>query len=222
MERPRVVIVIPAFNEASTITAVVGSVSAHGLAVVVDDGSTDSTAENARRAGADVVVHARNQGYDGALNSGFARADALDCEFVVTCDADGQHNPQQLGEFVRLLEEGYDLVLGVRDRQQRVGERLFALAARRLWGVSDPLCGMKAYRMSLYRKIGRFDTFGSIGTELAVRSIARGAKTIERKTVIRDRADAPRFGRRLAANIRILRALVILVSLGLVGRLAAA
>ena len=221
MERPRVIVVIPAFNEASTIAAVVSNVSMHGLAVVVDDGSTDSTAEKARRAGADVVVHAQNQGYDGALNSGFVRADELDCEYVVTCDADGQHNPQQLGEFVRLLEDGYDMVLGVRDRQQRVGERLFSLVARCLWGVSDPLCGMKAYRMSLYREIGCFDTFGSIGTELAVRSIARGAKAIERKTVIRDRADAPRFGRKLAANIRILRALAILVSLGLVGRLAA-
>ena len=172
--------------------------------------------------GVDVVVHAQNEGYDGALNSGFVRADELDCKYVVTCDADGQHNPQQLGEFVKLLKDGYDMVLGVRDRQQRVGERLFSLVARRLWGVGGrPLCGMKAYRMSLYREIGRFDTFGSIGTELAVRSIARGAKAIERKTVIRDRADAPRFGRKLAANIRILRALAILVSLGLVGRLAA-
>lgn len=221
MERSRIAVVIPAFNEAATIAGVVRMVGAYGVPIVVDDASTDGTALEARHAGAEVVSHDRNRGYDGALNSGFARAAELECEYVVTCDADGQHNVGQIGEFVGLLDQGYDLVLGVRDRQQRVAERIFAFVARRLWGISDPLCGMKGYRVALYRQNRRFDGFRSIGTELAVRSIARGARVIEQPTVIRDRIDSPRFARQLSANWKILRALIILVSLGAVGRLGA-
>jgi glycosyltransferase involved in cell wall biosynthesis len=220
VDRSRIAIVIPALNEARTIGAVVVAVRGFGMPVVVDDGSSDATAEQARSAGADVVVHAVNRGYDAALNSGFARAAERGCEYVVTVDADGQHNAQQIGDFITLLDSGYQLVLGVRDRHQRLAERIFARVSRRCWGLSDPLCGMKAYHMALYRQQRVFDSFGSIGTELAVRSAARGARRVEQATRIRDRADSPRFGRRLAANLRILRAMCILLCLDAAGRLA--
>jgi glycosyltransferase involved in cell wall biosynthesis len=221
MDRSRIAVVIPALNEARTIAAVVAAVSACGRAIVVDDGSSDDTAELARRAGADVVSHPRNLGYDDALNSGFAHADALGCEYAVTCDADGQHNLQQIAEFIALLDEGHDLVLGVRDRRPRVSEQLFAFVARRLWGLSDPMCGMKAYRMSLYRRWRCFDSVRSIGSELAIRGAAAGVRVVERRTVVRDRADAPRIGNSLKANFRILRAMCMLLTLGATGRLAA-
>lgn len=220
MDRSRIAVVIPAFNEAATIGEVVGKVKAYGVPVVVDDGSSDTTAALARQAGAEVVSHRVNRGYDAALNSGFERAAALGCEYVITCDADGQHNPQQIGDFIALLDQGYEVVLGVRDRQQRFSEWLFARVAQRVWGVSDPLCGMKGYRLTLYRERQRFDSFGSIGTELAIRSAVRGLRWVERPTAIRDRADRPRFARTWLANFKILRALAILLTLGATGRLA--
>jgi glycosyltransferase involved in cell wall biosynthesis len=210
MERSRIAIIVPALNEAATIGAVLAQVGEFGLPIVVDDGSNDATAPLARAAGADVVTHAFNQGYDGALNSGFARAVQLGCDFVITIDADGQHNPEQLREMIGYLDDGYQMVLGVRDRFQRLGERLFARCASFLWSVSDPLCGMKGYSVELYRMAGQFDTVRSIGTELAVRS--KLARTIEMPIVTRHRVDAPRFGRRIAANYKILRALVMLVT----------
>jgi glycosyltransferase involved in cell wall biosynthesis len=220
MDRSRIAIVIPALNEARTIASVVARVAAYGVPLVVDDGSRDDTAALARAAGADVVSHAVNRGYDEALNSGFARAAERGCAYVITVDADGQHNPQQIADFIAQLDQGCTLVLGVRDRQQRFGEQVFAWVARRVWGLSDPLCGMKGYRMSLYRDCGAFDRHGSIGTELAIRGAARGARRIELPTVIRDRVDSPRFGRRLAANLKILRAMFILLALGTAGRLS--
>jgi glycosyltransferase involved in cell wall biosynthesis len=220
MDRSRIAIVIPALNEARTIAAVVERVRHFGVPIVVDDGSQDRTAPLAWQAGADVVVHQRNKGYDGALNSGFARAAALGCDYVITVDADGQHNPQQIGEFIALFDEGYALVLGVRDRRQRFAEHVFAFVAKRVWGLSDPLCGMKGYDMALWRRKRVFDSFGSIGTELAVRGAAQGVRRVEQATFIRDRVDAPRFGRRLSANWRILRALFILLGLGAAGKLA--
>jgi glycosyltransferase involved in cell wall biosynthesis len=208
MERSRVAIIIPALNEASTIGAVVASTAAHGLPIVVDDGSTDATASLARAAGAVVVTHAANHGYDAALNSGFARADQMGCTYLITVDADGQHDSEQLSIVIGHLDAGYQMVLGVRQRFQRPAEWVFTCFARRLWSMSDPLCGMKGYTLALYRQAGRFDTLRSIGTELAVRSKLGGARTIEMPVRIRERADAPRFGSRISANYRIVRALV--------------
>lgn len=219
MERSRIAIIIPALNEAATIGAILAQVGEYGTAVVVDDGSTDTTADIARRAGAHVVGHAVNRGYDAALNSGFARAAALGCEYVITMDADGQHHPSQLGDFVRHLDQGCDLVLGSRDRTQRIGESIFAAVGKGLWRIADPLCGMKAYRIGLYTRRGTFDTFRSIGTELAVRSVAGGCKFAALPVLTRDRADSPRFGQRFAANYKILRAMSILVYLHFAKRL---
>ena len=213
MERSRIAIVIPALNEAATIGAVLERVKEYGLPIVVDDGSSDATAALAHEAGAEVVTHTQNQGYDAALNSGFARATALECTYAITIDADGQHNPAQLRDMIDYLDQGYELVLGVRDRHQRIGEVIFAYCAKRLWNISDPLCGMKGYSLELYNKVGYFDSFQSIGTELAVRSVVNGCRSIEMPIITRDRQDAPRFASKFAANHKILRAMLILMGL---------
>lgn len=211
MERPRIGIVVPALNEEATIATVVEQISHYGLAIVVDDGSTDATAELARNVGADVVSHQVNQGYEGALNTGFARAVELGCAYIITIDADGQHNPSQLTQMIALLEEGNELVLGIRDRFARIGETIFAHCARLIWGVEDPMCGMKGYATTLYIRAGRFDRYKLIGSELAVRSIVDGCRTARMNIIVRDRLDVPRFGRLLSANYRILRAMFILM-----------
>lgn len=213
MERSRIAIIIPALNEAGTIASVVAQVGAYGVPIVVDDGSKDATSELAKQAGAQVVKHPVNQGYDNALNTGFARAAELGCEYVITIDADGQHNPELLRDYIQQLDNGYDLVLGVRHRFQRIGEMIFSWVTRILWSVSDPLCGMKGYKTTLYSANGHFDSFQSIGTELSIQSIRKGCKFVQVPMVTRDRLDTPRFARKLTANFKILRAMCILVFL---------
>jgi glycosyltransferase involved in cell wall biosynthesis len=202
----RVAIVIPALNEAHTIESVVAKALPFGLPVVVDDGSTDDTGARASAAGAAVVRLEVNRGYDGALDAGFAHASSRGCECVVTMDADGQHDPSILGKFIASLDDGADVVIGNRDRRQRFAERVFALLTRLRWGVADPLCGMKGYRISVYRELGHFDSYGSIGTELALYAVRRGMRIAQVPVMTRPRADVPRFGSALRANARILRA----------------
>jgi glycosyltransferase involved in cell wall biosynthesis len=211
VERSRLAIIIPALNEARTIGAVIDGISKYGRALVVDDGSTDATSVVASAAGAFVIRHDVNQGYDCALNSGFEQAAALGCEFAITIDADGQHDPTRLEEYVHWLDEGCDVVLGVRDRMQRLAEVIFSRVGQAMWGIADPLCGMKGYRVQQYLRAGAFDTFGSIGTELAVRVVVSGGRYREIPVITRVRLDAPRFGRRFSGNARILRALLILL-----------
>lgn len=215
MERPRVAadlrlgIVIPALNESTSIAAVVMQARRYGLPIVVDDGSVDGTGAVARAAGADVVWHEHNLGYDRALDSGFIRAAVLGCERVITMDADGQHNPDLLAHFLSEFERGADVVVGVRDRRQRIAEHAFAWVAKWLWGVHDPLCGMKGYSMDVYRACGHFDSYGSIGTELTLFAVRNGFCIAQIPVATRDRVGSPRFGRLLLANWRIFRALLL-------------
>lgn len=209
MERHQVAIVIPALNEASTIRAVVAGVSPHGIVVVVDDGSSDETGAHAREAGAIVVRMHNNSGYDQALNAGFNCAAGLKCEYIITMDADGQHDPTILATFLTRLEAGADVVLGVRDRRQRFAEQLFALITFVRWRIRDPLCGMKGYRASVYRELGHFDSYGSVGTELTLFAARRGKRLAQVPFMTRDRLGTPRFGRLLSANARILRAMLL-------------
>lgn len=208
MVGPRLGIVIPALNEESSIGAVIRGCRMQGLPIVVDDGSSDRTTDVALIEGAEVVRHERNRGYDAALNSGLQRAADLDCAFVVTIDADGQHDPAIIQRFLALLEGGADVVVGVRDRRARLSERVFGWVTEFLYGLSDPLCGLKGYRLSLYRSLGHVDSFGSVGTELTLYAVRNGYRLEQVPLVIRERAGQSRFGHRVRANFVIGRAML--------------
>lgn len=209
MDRSRVAIVIPAFNEAATISAVVKASREYGQPIVVNDYSQDGTAQLAETAGAVVVSHKINQGYDAALNSGFSEAARLQYDFILTLDADGQHDPELLKLFIDQLDSGASLVLGVRSAKARISEHIFAIYTRIRYGVLDPLCGLKGYRRDLFESVGYFDSYKSIGTELMLRAVSSGKVFKQVHFQVRDRADAPRFGRLISANFRILRALYV-------------
>ena len=208
MERSDLALVIPAFNEAASIHQVVVKALHYGQPIVVNDASRDDTGNIAQAAGAVVVTHPKNLGYDGALNSGFRRAAELGYRYVITLDADGQHRPELITQFSRRLAAGTPLVLGVRDRKQRFSEHLFAAVTKLLYGVRDPLCGMKGYQMELYQRLGHFDSFGSIGTELALFAIKNQYRFEQIDVPTLDRVGAPRFARLLRANYLITRAMV--------------
>jgi glycosyltransferase involved in cell wall biosynthesis len=207
MDKYQVAIVIPAFNEETTIFDIVQSVKEYGLVVVVNDASTDKTKQLAEDAGAIVVSHSKNKGYDGALNSGFSKASELNCDVVVTFDADGQHNQEYIKEYIDLIEQGFGVVIGTRNKLQRVAEYIFSWVATWRWGVKDPLCGMKAYRIDIFSQLGYFDSYGSIGTELAIYAAHKNIKIAQKSIKIEDRQDKSRFGSSFSANIVILRAL---------------
>lgn len=200
--------IVPARNEAATIGSVVEALRGWGHVIVVDDASRDGTADIARAAGAEVLSHGVNRGYEGALESGFAHAVATGHSVVVTFDADGQHDASSLNAILPpLLENGADLVLGTRPAAARLGEALFNIYARLRFGVPDILCGLKGYRSELYRRHGCFDRIRGLGTELALASVAHGARWRAVPVPIHPRRDAPRIGSRYRANLRLLGAL---------------
>lgn len=207
MGKYKIAIIIPAFNEEVTIFRVVQSVRGYGEVIVVNDASTDETEKIAKKAGAILVNHKNNEGYDAALNSGFAKAGELNCDVVITFDADGQHNHRFIKEYIDLLEQGFKVVVGVRSKFQRVSEYIFSWISIWRWDIKDPLCGMKAYRVDVFNQLGYFDSYSSIGTELVIYAAYENIKIAQHPIKTKDRQDKPRFGNIFSSNTNILRSL---------------
>src|SRR4051794_31489631 len=111
--------VIPAFDEAATIGAVIDSVELHAPqydVLVVDDGSTDDTAAMAERLGTRVVRHPFNLGIGGAVQSGFKYALEHGYDYVVQVDGDGQHDPGEIAKLHAVMDDdpAIDVVVGSR------------------------------------------------------------------------------------------------------------
>src|SRR5207253_3200499 len=134
--------------------------------IVVDDGSSDRTAELATMAGAIVVAHAKNEGKGRALRTGLAEADRRGHRAAVTIDADGQHPTD---EAIRLASVDLDadaLVLGIRDLKgagaprpnqisNAISNGFLSLFSRKL--LADTQCGLRRYPLPLTLSLGGRD-----------------------------------------------------------------
>jgi glycosyltransferase involved in cell wall biosynthesis len=146
-------VLVPAFNESAAIATVVQALAAAGPwreIIVVDDGSTDGTAERAAAAGATVVRHPYNKGNGAAVKTGIRRASG---EYVLIVDGDGQHRPADAHRLIARLGE-YDLVVGARSpatqatRVRRAGNDALNRIASYLTGrrIPDLTSGFRAAR----------------------------------------------------------------------------
>ncbi len=156
---PRKLLILPAWNEARSIADVVASCRASAPdfdVLVVDDGSTDGTADLARAAGARVVSHPFNIRYGAALQTGYLYALRGGYDLAVQLDADGQHDPDDVAALAAPILEGRaDLVVGSRFHAgstypmpalRRLGSSWFRFLVRALSGVelADPTSGLQA------------------------------------------------------------------------------
>jgi glycosyltransferase involved in cell wall biosynthesis len=180
--------VIPAYNEASRIDAVLSSVPdridgvAERVVVVVDDGSTDDTSGVARAHGAGAIRHLVNLGKGAALTTGCLAALDMGCDVIAVMDADGQHEAGDLPRFLEPIRlDEADITIGVRrlSRQMppamRLGNWGLSTAFRLLVGmrISDTQCGLRAFRAAAYPLIQWRASDYSVETEMLIRA-ARG------------------------------------------------
>lgn len=160
--RDEIFVIIPAYNEAVRIGAVLeGAEKYCRNIIVVDDGSDDQTSEVAKRYKVIVLRHKVNLGKGAALKTGCEAALKLGAQILVFMDADGQHEPNTIPRFVKAILKGYDLVIGMRRLNRRmpfsmlVGNKIFSKLIYYFYNFSlpDTQCGFRALRASVYSKI---------------------------------------------------------------------
>ncbi len=115
IEKSRVCVLLPAYNEEKNIERVIDAVRLRGYSVlVVDDGSTDSTAQKVLASGVPAIFATVNAGKGASLAKGLEKLRKSDYKAAVLMDSDGQHDPDEIGRFLEELEKGADLVIGDR------------------------------------------------------------------------------------------------------------
>ncbi len=173
---------IPAWNEAPRLAPIVEATREYLPVLVVDDGSTDDTAEVARAAGAEVARHPSNRGKGTALVTGFEWGWTHGYGAVLTLDADGQHDPADIPAFLKAHQaEGADLIIGRRDFSRMpfprrytnpFGSWLLSLALRA--PVLDSQSGYRLHSRHLLETLELRTTGFEFETEMIIQAVVKG------------------------------------------------
>lgn len=185
---------LPVYNEANYVDEVLSEVTQYADNVlVVNDGSSDTTAERLQRweNTVNVVHHQQNRGYGAALKTAFQFAIDNDYEFLITLDCDGQHQPKRLPRFVSACQNA-DIVSGSRYLEKFEGDsepptqRLYInqQITRQLnellcLNLTDAFCGFKAYRVESLKRLDIEDNGYAMPLELWVQAAMLGMRVIE-------------------------------------------
>ncbi len=192
------VVVIPALNEEATVDTVIRRIprSMRGCTrlsvIVVDDGSTDSTARLAKEAGAHVVSHPHTQGVGAAFMTGIDAALRFGADVIVNMDADGQFSPEDIPDLIRpIVEQGFGFVTCTRfaDPQyvpdmpaiKKWGNRMMCRLVNRVIGrgrFTDVSCGFRAYTRDTALRLNLFGKF-TYTQESFIDLAAKGVRMVE-------------------------------------------
>ncbi len=181
MRKSKGCVLIPAYNEEKHIFDLIRKIGDVLPILVVDDGSSDNSVKIAKKAGAVVFRQETNQGKGAALVRGFKEAIQFGYDYVITMDADGQHDPAELYKFINQFEKSKaDLIIGYRDFKQMpfvrklsntIGGIAFSWAMRQK--IRDNQSG---YRLMSTRLINLVLDSSELGFEFEVEVIVRCLK----------------------------------------------
>ena len=186
---------IPAFNEEKPIVDVIKkSLNYVDKVIVCDDGSSDSTSECAKNAGAVVIKHDKNMGKGYALKSLFKYAKDVDADVVVTIDGDGQFLPEQIPNLIEpILENNYDIVIGNRfsdDEEmpsyRKAGNKMLDTITKLAADLpfSDTQSGFRSYSKKAIKSIS-FSTNGfGVDSEILIDAVDKGLKITEKNVTV--------------------------------------
>jgi len=201
----KILIIVPAFNESGNIIRTIADIRGQKMPIdiaVIDDGSTDSTAQEASSTGVKVISLPFNLGIGGAVQTGFQYALVNQYDVAVQMDGDGQHDANSLVKILTpILEDKADMVIGSRFIEEnggfkssfirRVGIRFFVRLINLLTGlnVTDPTSGFRAHNKKMIAVFARQYPQDFPEPEAIVVAKRLGARIVETSVMMRKRED---------------------------------
>lgn len=220
---PRIVAAIPCFNEERFIGSVVLQAKKHvNRVIVIDDGSTDATAEVAADAGAVVYQHSQNRGYGAAIRTALGKGRELQGDVLVIIDGDGQHDPRDIPRVVAPILDGTaDVVVGSRflgegsrpPFYRRLGQAALTAVTNVGSGrkLTDSQSGCRAYSSKALKALSLSEDGMSVSSEIQFALSKAGLRTVEVPINVSymDRAKRSPVGH----GLNVLSRLLVLISL---------
>lgn len=210
-----VALIIPLYNEETTIKDVITEASQYiKNIIVVNDCSSDNSKKILRKLPITLINNDKNIGYAKSLEKGIMIAFQKNADYVITFDADGQHQGRDIPKFISIINKYKpDFIFGKRSIRNRFMEYVWSYYAKKKYRFSDPLCGFKAIKKEIFLKYGYLETHYTIGLEMIFKALKRGALFKEVSISIVKRNDKPRFGNMLSGNWLELKALINIIIL---------
>jgi len=200
-------IIIPVFNEVKTISNIVKKLKKQNLEIlVVDDLSTDNgCTELAEKYCINVIRNKRNIGYENTLKKGFEYAIKRNFKYAITFDGDGEHSVSSIPKILNSLTKGNLVVIGEREKKNRISETILHYVFLVLFSVSDPLSGLKGYDIKKLTNNEIKFSFESAGTSILIQSIKKNLKVCSKRIKTNKRIDKSRYGYGFKVNLKILK-----------------
>ena len=183
---------IPAYNEEKNIASIIIKLKKIAQKIIVcNDGSTDLTGEIAQKLGAVVINHPKNLGYGSGIRSIFQKAKEIDSDILVTFDADGQHQVEDIKKVIEpILKNEVDVVIGSRflenknvstPEYRKIGIKLITKVTNSTLKekITDSQSGFRAYNKDVITKLDPGDVGMGISTEILIKASSYGFKIAE-------------------------------------------
>ena len=202
----KTIIIIPAKNESKTIVEIIDKIKKLAKnVIVINDGSTDNSYNLLKKLRNIKIINNKiSQGYDSSIQKGLSFALKNNYKFAITIDADFEHDPLELPNFQKKLNDGYDLVLGDRNRKNHVIEIIASLILKRLIKINDICCGYKGFNLDKIKKYNLNIEKIINGPQLVLLFYKNNYKIYNHKIKSIKRIGQSKYGGSFIGNIKLL------------------
>ena len=205
MGQNKIIILVPAFNEASNLEMLLPKLKKIGKILIVNDGSSDNTLQIIKNNKCKSINIKKNSGYENAILTGLKYIRQKQFDYIITFDADGQH---KLKDLKRAQKEIYkskcDLYLFNRLKKNRFGEILLDFVFNFKFNIKDPLTGFKAFKVSTLKKINLNSVKKNYLVDLSYIYFKENYKIKNLNIMTNKRNGNAKVGSAISVNIKIL------------------
>ena len=208
MQKHKIIIIIPSFNEAKTITKIYNQAGKFGKVLIIDDGSTDDTEKILIKNKIKFLKNKKNIGYEASLIKGIKHVIKFykNSKYLVTLDADEEHLPNSIPKlFQKLKKNNLDIVVGHRNKMNRFTEVILNLLYKFRFNINDPVCGLKIYKIEVLKKTIKKISTNMFMVDILTFSNSYNYSLGNLKINVKKRFGTPRVGNFFRSNLKIIR-----------------